>query len=194
MPDFRESVIFELCGILKDVREKGMRIGLKVVVALFIVAFVSCAVMPKELREEGVEREITLKMVKEDLEIYRGSKVMWGGRIIRCENKRERTFFEVLQLPLDVEGRPKDVDESEGRFLVLYDGFLDCAIYCPGREITVIGEVRDLQKGKLGEMEYVYPVVRVKRIHLWKKRKEEIDVYHYHYWPPPFPWWCHPRW
>jgi len=179
---------------LKDVREKGMRIGLKVVVALFIVAFVSCAVMPKELRKEGVEREITLKMVKEDLEIYRGSKVMWGGKIIRCENKREGTFFEVLQLPLDVEGRPKDVDESEGRFLVLYDGFLDCAIYCPGREITVIGEVRDLQKGKLGEMEYVYPVIRTKRIHLLKRRKEEIDVYHYHYWPPPFPWWCYPRW
>jgi len=178
---------------LKDVRGKGMRIGF--VVALFMVAFVSCAVMPKELREERGKREITLKMVRKSLEIYRGSKVMWGGRIIRCENKKEGTLFEVLQLPLGVEGRPKDVDESQGRFLALYDGFLDCVIYCPGREITLVGEVRGLQRGKLGEMEYVYPVVRAKKIHLWKRRKEEVEVYHYHYWPPClYPWWCYPCW
>jgi len=179
----------------KGQREKGMRVGLKIVLTfLLIFTFVSCAVMPKELREEGGEKKITLKMVKGDFETYQGRKVMWGGKIIRCENKREGTLFEVLQLPLDVEGRPKEVDESEGRFLALYDGFLDCAIYCSKREITVVGEVRDLQKGKLGEMEYVYPVIRVKRIHLWKKRKEEMDVYHYHYWPPPYPWWCYPCW
>lgn len=49
--------------------------------------------MPKELREEGGEKKITLKMVKGDLETYQGRKVMWGGKIIRCENKREGTLF-----------------------------------------------------------------------------------------------------
>ena len=39
---------------------------------LLIVTFVSCAVMPKELREEGGEKKITLKMVKGDLETYQG--------------------------------------------------------------------------------------------------------------------------
>ena len=44
--------------------------------------------------------------------------------IIAAKNQKEGTLIEVLRTPTDMQGRPKDIDRSEGRFLALYDGYL----------------------------------------------------------------------
>ena len=46
----------------------------------------------------------------------------------------------MLQKPADMQEKPKDVDESEGRFLALYPGYLDVAIYNGGRKVTSSGK------------------------------------------------------
>ena len=159
----------------------------------------SCAtVIPPELKQE-IKEEISLSLAKENPDAYQGKLVLWGGRIIKAENKKEGTLIEVLKLPLDITDRPKDVDTSEGRFLVLYPEYLDVAIYRPGREVTVIGRVDGTKTQPLGEIDYTYPLIRARKIHLWEGRAESIRVFHeypfypYQYGYPPYLW-GYPYW
>lgn len=158
----------------------------------------SCApAISPELRRE-IREEISLSLMKGDPGAHQGKSVLWGGKIIKAENKKEGTLIEVLELPLDRSRRPKNVDSSEGRFLALYPEYLDTAIYRPGREVTVIGEVEGTKILPLGEINYTYPLIRAEKIHLWEKRAESIRVFHeypfYPYWYG-YPYgWGHPYW
>jgi len=134
--------------------------------------------------------EITFKDVIKDPDAYEGRIVLISGIILGCKNTKEGTLIEILQKPADVEGRPKDVDESDGRFLALYDGYLDVAIYNRGREIVVAGEIKGKRVLPLGEIDYAYPLVSTKEIHLFKAKREERP-YPYPYWWYP-PWWYYP--
>jgi len=160
---------------------------------LFLISAGCAPVISKGLRQE-VSRDITFKELIKVPEAYKGKIVLFSGVILGSKNTKEGTLIEVLQKPADMEGRPKDVDESDGRFLALYDGYLDTAIYSRGREALVAGEVRDKRVLPLGEIEYTYPLISIKEIHLFKARKEEIFYpYPYPYWWH-YPWWHYPYW
>jgi len=110
------------------------------------------------------------------------------------KNTKEGTLIEILQKPADLQGRPKDVDESDGRFLALYDGYLNTAIYTRGREVAVAGEIKEKRVLPLEEIDYTYPLISIREIHLFKPKKEEkFYRYPYPYWSYP-PWWYHPYW
>ena len=167
-----------------------------IITVLLCVAISACApIISPELRRE-VKEEITLSQVRKDPDPCKGKVVIWGGKIVGAANKREGTLIEVLQLPLNRSDRPKEVDTSEGRFLILHPDYLDVAIYREGREITVAGEVQGVETLPLGEIEYIYPFLKAKKIHLWELRPETIKVYHeyplYPYWRPywrGYPYW-----
>jgi outer membrane lipoprotein len=161
---------------------------------LFLLISAGCAsIISKQLKEE-VSRDITFKEVIKDPEAYKGKIVLFSGVILGSKNTKEGTLIEMLQKPADIEGRPKDIDESDGRFLALYDGYLDTAIYNRGREALVAGEIRGKRVLPLDEIEYAYPLVSVKEIHLFKVRKEErFYPYPYPYWWYS-PWWHYPYW
>lgn len=141
----------------RKIREEILEFRYKALIctALILLLFASgCApIISKELRKQVV-REITFKQIIRDPEAYRGRVVLWGGVIIGARNLKEGTLIEILQKPVDTSGRPKDVDDSDGRFLALYDGYLDVAIYSRGREVTVAGEIKGKRALPLGEIEY----------------------------------------
>jgi len=157
-----------------------------------ILALPACApVISKELISRA-DKGLTFKEVKEDPESYRGRFVVWGGVIISSKNVKEGTVIEILQTSMDRQYKPIHKDQSEGRFLALYDGYLDVAVYASGREVTVAGEIKGKRTLPLGEMEYTYPLIAVKEISLWPK--EEKQRYYYDpYYPYPW-WWYHPYW
>jgi len=160
------------------------------VCALF--SFTGCApVISKQLREQ-IAKELTLSEVLKDPQAYKGKIVLWSGVIITSVNLKEGTMIEVLQKPADIQGRPKDVDESEGRFLALYPGYLDVAIYNGGRRVTVAGELKGKKIQRLGEIEYTYPLISAREIHLWPVEKKDRVYYPCPYWH--YPWWYHPYW
>lgn len=147
----------------------------------------------KQLREQ-VSEELTLKVVLKDPDAHKGETVLWSGVIISSVNLKEGTMIEVLQRPADMQGRPKDVDESEGRFLALYPAYLDVAIYNGGRKVTVAGEVKGKKIQPLGEIDYAYPLIGAKEIHMWPSKKEE-RVFYYPYYPYwHYPWLYGPYW
>ena len=158
---------------------------------LLLISLGCASAISKQLRR-GASREITFKEIIVDPEVYKGKVVLLSGVILDSKNTNEGTLIEMLQKPADIEGRPKAVDESDGRFLALYDGYLDVAIYRRGREAIVAGEVRGKRALPLGEIVYTYPLISIKEIHLFKVRKEERIYPYPHWWYSPL--WHYPYW
>lgn len=166
----------------------------KGVLLIFIaVTLTGCATaISRDMRVEA-DMDLHFTEVSENPEAFKGETVIWGGDIIDVTNFKEKTHIEVLQKPTAINLKPRHTDESYGRFMVLADGYLDPAIYSTGRQVTVAGEIIGEKRRPLGEMEYVYPFLKAREIHLWTERRREPYPYHYHY-PVRLHWRYHPYW
>lgn len=159
---------------------------------LFALLLSGCAhVISKDLRAKA-DVSLTLSQVRQDPEAYKGKMVLWGGEIIETLNLRDATTqIEVYQKPLGWRGEPRGVLTSEGRFLILTDQSLDPYLFRSGRRITVAGEILGVKIKPLGEMDYRYPLLASKQIHLWPDYVYVYEPYPYYY----DPWWYYgPRW
>jgi len=114
--------------------------------------------------------------------------VRWGGTIVRVENlASQQTLLEIVSRPLRSNGRPLHNDRSYGRFFALVDEFLDPQIVTADRDFTVIGSLAGRMAGKVGEADYVFPLVSINQYTYWKKPQEKSA--------PHFPHWNqHPFW
>jgi len=146
-----------------------MKRPLSIALAAAALLFVwGCAPPFSQQALDQVDRNITFRELQNNPDQFKGKWVMLGGVIVSAKNTAEGTFIEVLQKPLDRRGRPRDTDVTEGRFITVYGKFLDSAVFHPGRSITVIGEATGLKVQPLGEIEYRYPFVTAKELHLWE--------------------------
>jgi len=161
------------------------------------------------LASRGIQAPNALKVDFVDLqrspEIYRGKQIILGGVIVKTTNKKEGTLVEIYQTRLDSTNRPIDIDISQGRFLALYEGFLDNKIYQPGRKITVVGLAQGEKVLQLDEIFYHYPFVKVIELNLFQKESPPPSYPYYPYydypwypwgpWDPWYPWypWPGPR-
>jgi outer membrane lipoprotein len=140
-----------------------------------------------------VSEDIALGMVKETPQLSRNKMVLWGGVIVKATNQREGTLVEIVEKPISYQGRPQKTDRSQGRFLALYKGYLDSAIYKEGREVTVAGKIVGERALPLDEITYTYPLIHIEEIHLWPPRIEK-EVYYFRnyrfppYWDYPYGW------
>jgi outer membrane lipoprotein len=144
-----------------------------------------------------VDTNVTFSALLKDPHAYVGKVVLLGGVIVDAINKKEGTELEICQTELDQEGKPVNTDRSKGRFLALYPGFLDNMIYRMGREVTLTGTVVGGKIQPLGEIQYVYPYLFVKELHLFKQEEyvsyDPYDVYLWGgWWYPWGPWGYYP--
>jgi len=135
----------------------------------------------KSVRTE-IDPKISFQQLRDQPASYEGRTVLLGGEIIRTHNKPEGTTIEILQKELDRRGRPKGKDETGGRFRVFASGFLDPVVYCPGRRVTIAGAVAGCQVEKVGEVDYAYPLLGAREIHLWQDRPRSVVIYPYPVW------------
>jgi len=91
---------------------------------------------------------------------------IWGGVIVRGENLPEFTRLEVVSYPLRNQ-EPQTGRMTNGRFLLEVPGFLDPVDFRTGRRITARGEVERTEAGRIGEVEYQFPVLVAEEVHLW---------------------------
>jgi outer membrane lipoprotein len=160
-------------------------------IALFLtLTLAGCASdIPRPIREAPAEN-IPLTQALKTPDKYRGAAVRWGGAITSVENRRDQTWVELVERPLDTDGQPRDTDKSAGRFLARVDGFLDPAIFAPKRLLTVAGALDGNITRTIGEHPYTYPVVHVEHIYLWPMLSRA--AHHYYrapYWYDPwYPW------
>jgi len=137
---------------------------------LTIISLFGCAhVISKEMRDKAYGEPPASALFK-DPDEFKGRIVILGGTIVSSTNTDKGTYIEVLQKPLDYHGRPEDTDTSYGRFIIFHDGYLDAAVYAQGRDVTVAGEVMGKELHPLGEIQYPYPLIKSKELHLFEAR------------------------
>ncbi len=148
-----------------------------------LVSFSGCLPISKQLRAQA-DKTLPFRQVFQNPEAYKGKIVIWGGEVIETINQKDgTTLIIVLQRPLDWTEEP-EFKGSEGRFIVLAQGYMDPYVFRRGRRITVAGEIEGKKVMRLGELEYPYPVLLSKQIYLWG----QYYYYPYPYWYPYW-WW-----
>jgi outer membrane lipoprotein len=181
--------------------------------SLLLVLAACSPVLNREVMKEGV-REFNLNYLRETPEVFQGKLFILGGLIVETRLTVTGSQIEALQLPVDSYGYVERSARSQGRFLAIYPkskGLLDPMVYKKGREVTLAGEFLEARKGKIDEMEYVYPVFEITEIYLWEERKDYDSAYPYYYpyydpfyyrspflydpwgWYYPYPYWPSPR-
>ena len=84
-----------------------------------------------------------------------------------------------------------------GRFRVRVNGFMDPMVYQVGRLMTFTAQLNGLEKGLVGEHEYVFPTASVEDYYLWKNVQRidvsRVQLWPYHYWNSGFQNWNYPR-
>ena len=153
-----------------------MRRFIIIVLTSFLAACTQA--IPKESLNK-VDPNLSFQMLIKDPESHQGKNILVGGLILGTTAREGETWVEVLQKPLDWQHKPKDTDESFGRFLIRFESFADPAIYTAGKKITVLGEVLGKKVQPLKEMDYAYPVLIPREHHLWKPEDSSSPSFHF---------------
>ena len=101
-----------------------------------------------------------------------GTRVRWGGEIIKTEPGPQQTCFYLLRRALDDQARPASgsAEQNDGRFVACRTGFYDPEVFTKGRELTVTGTLHGIVSRKVGEYDYAYPRVEADVVYLWPRR------------------------
>jgi len=160
-----------------------------ILITVFLALAACSPVLNRELMKQGT-REVPMDRLREAPDAYRGKLYILGGLIVGTRLVEKGSEIEALAVPVDSLGYPEDLGRASGRFLAFYPrakGLLDPIVFRKGREITMAGEFVEVRKGKIDEMEYVYPVFEIREIYLWDERRDVYwPVYPYAYYNDPF--------
>jgi outer membrane lipoprotein len=119
------------------------------------------------------------KELQQNPERFRGEMMMFGGKIIETQALGNGTEIIVLHLELNASNRPDDNDQSQGRYVVRSDQFIDPAIYPPGTLVTVAGRLLESEARQIGQMSYHYPVIDLEEIKKWPKQDATYPRLHF---------------
>ncbi len=145
-----------------------------------VLTLAACATQPPVKLATGPFTNIT--PLAAQTQNFAGNKVRWGGTIATVTPKKNETCFQVVSHALDSAARPEEEDKSDGRFMACSPGFYDPVIYAAGREVTVAGTLQPPVSGKIGEYDYLFPLIAAEEIYLWPKRQVDLN-YPYNYYP-----------
>lgn len=156
----------------------------KLLIIIFVVfLIIGCGhVVSEEVRTQ-VDTGYSDNSFFKDPGSYKGRVVILGGVIISSRNIEKGSYIEILQKPLNSRGVPEVTDTSFGRFMAYSEAFLDKDIYATGRRTTVAGTVMGTMEGEVGDMQYDYPLIQVKEIHLHRAGRDSrvhfsIGIWH----------------
>ncbi len=161
---------------------KKIRIFIFLLFCCFFILLSSCLSPFSKAAIDQANLDISFKKLRESPDSYIGMTTLLGGDIIQVDNKQEGTLLKIIQKRLDRKGYPRYEDITGGRFMVFVNDFLDPAVYRKGRKVTVIGEIRSKEVEKIGEVDYIYPLLHSRELYLWKEPAKEIEYYPYPIW------------
>lgn len=130
--------------------------------------FLGCAPVFSEsiIKKSG---RISLKEIQQEPEKFVGQIIILGGTIVGVIGGNQ---LEVVQRPLGFRMEPEVKDQTDGRFLAQFDQTIDDYRFPQGRKITVAAEVVGTSIRALDQVNYVYPVLRVREYHVWPAKVE----------------------
>jgi outer membrane lipoprotein len=154
-----------------------------ILIGWLALAGMGCAHVISEPLRQQAQPQVSFAQLRTNPETLKGRTVILGGEILQTTNLREGTRIEILQRPLNESETPKLTDTTGGRFMAFCEEYLDPAVYAPRRRITMAGEVLGTYTGKVGEADYLYPLISCEEIHLFPTASAELRRY------SAYPWW-----
>lgn len=136
---------------------------------ILIIGCAGCAPVISKKSLDSVDADAKFADIIKDPARFTGKTALLGGTIINAENLEGRTVLEVLQHGLNRRLAPIEPEGSLGRFLVVFDGFKDPAVYSPGKRITVTGKITGVETRLVGKLPYNYPVISPAEHYLWSR-------------------------
>jgi outer membrane lipoprotein len=171
-------------------------VRLYLIIGLFVCCTACAHVMSKDALSL-VDKSLSYRELRAHPDSYLGKYVLVGGTVAAVRNMKDGSHLEIVQANLDSRGYPEDTYESGGRFLAITSDFLDPEKFKSGRRVTVIGEVKGLQVRKIDEIDYTYPVIAIRELHLWRPEQQTSHYYpnpaYPYYWYDPAYYWS-PYW
>ena len=150
---------------IERIKQATPKAGIVLAIATLMLA--GCATAPRPLQGE-------FSAASPADAVAPGTIVRWGGEVVTVEPKPDVTCLQILSRELSTSGRPRQNDRSAGRFVACRQGFYDPAVFEPGREVTVTGEVSGTESRRIGEYEYPLPRVDAEVIYLWPERPDYV--------------------
>lgn len=145
-------------------------------IVLSAVAIQGCSNLPVAIKNPP-DPDLQYQEVAGNVSQFQGKAVRWGGTIIHVENEEKSSMIQILNYPLNSQGRPELDQRATGRFLLFTTKFLDPAIYAKNDELTVAGTVDGESTRKVGHKELTLPVVKSETLFLWPKRSNRYCNY-----------------
>ena len=146
------------------------RLNLGVFGYLFCVGCATSSFVVPESLEKHVDRSIPFSNLLENPDAYRQRLVILGGQVLSAKRLADATRLEVLQLPIVDGEQPTDIlSASQGRFIAMEPDFLDPAQLPPKTRVTIVGEITGSTLDKVGEMDYRFPVLLIRHLHVWEQ-------------------------
>ncbi|MDO4430562.1 MAG: Slp family lipoprotein [Lonepinella koalarum] len=143
--------------------------------ALLAVVGLSACIKPPQGLEKNEFTLQSLRQIQEGDEACRCKNVRLGGKVLAAQALKNQTKVEILSLPVLTFSAKPDLDgQSDGRFMVYLDGFVDPAIL-KDQYITLSGTLIGREKGKIDLADYQYPVIQGQ----YYKRWQLVEEYYY---------------
>jgi starvation-inducible outer membrane lipoprotein len=147
--------------------------------------------------------DIQYSEVATDIEGAIGSKVRWGGEILKRQRLGESGWrLTVIEHPITEAGRPDQVDSKRyssrkaGRFIVEIDDAADLKRVARNNFITLSGQITGSDKLDYRKKTVDIPVVSADEAYVWRNSRDfyhfnryYFDHVYYHRWADPF--WYH---
>ncbi|HLO25732.1 MAG TPA: Slp family lipoprotein [Geobacteraceae bacterium] len=163
-----------------------MRKGLLILVILVLPMLLLIAGCAHQISDKSLamaDRTISFAKLRGNPDAYRGKFVLLGGVIATIKDVQEGTQLEVVQHDLDSREIPDATSVSGGRFLAITPDSLDVAKCKRGAVVTMAGEVTGRKVQSLQGVDYVYPVIAVKELHLIETATVD-ENYFFRTWTP----------
>jgi len=134
---------------------------------LIAVGLSACSTLPENLHSENTNL-ITSYQQWQQSGFAAESEVRIGGVIASVTNLSDRTRIEIVNLPVDTNGKPDLSVLPEKRFSAYVEGYLEPVALAKGRLITVLGASHGQEQIKVGDFSMTIPVIQAAAFHLWR--------------------------
>ncbi len=145
----------------------------------FIMLVMGCATGISRQSRSKVTYAGTFSKLQKTPDVYKDEIIMFGGKILETNVSSTLSQLTVLQLELGNNGQPVNFDQSNGRFMVRSNQFLDPEIYQNGMLLTIVGTFKGSKVRAIGGFDYAYPLVEPIEIKLWPKELQTGPRFHF---------------
>ncbi|MEM6159090.1 Slp family lipoprotein [Erwinia sp. P6884] len=158
-------------------------------VLLAAILLSGCVSVPDSVKGTSPAPQQDLARVLNAPQLYVGQESRFGGKVISVTNSNGMTRLEIAAMRLDSSARPLLGSPSVGRIYADINGFVDPVDFT-GKMVTVVGPIKGVEKGKIGQATYNFVIVNVTGYQRWHLSQQIIS-------PPqpvdPWIWYGPPR-